>query len=57
MKQKQVRSLKIVYLSYEQNVKAEQLYADEQTLSQLNIVVKFTLPASLQNDAISDTPV
>jgi hypothetical protein len=47
---------KIVYLSYEQAVKAEQLYVEEQILSQLNLEIKLTFPASLQNEAISDTP-
>ncbi len=47
---------KIVYLSYEQSVKAEQLYAEEQVLAQLNLEIRLTFPASLQTDAISDTP-
>ena len=44
---------KIVYLSYEQTVKAEQLYLEEQVLSQLNIEIKLNFPASLQNELIS----
>lgn len=47
---------KIVYLSYEQAVKGEQLYMEEQVLGQLNIEIALTFPASLQNEAISDTP-
>lgn len=47
---------KIVYLAYEQNVKAEQLYVEEQILNQLNLEIKLTFPASLQTDAISDQP-
>lgn len=47
---------KIVYLSYEQNVKAEQLYMEEQILMQLNLQIELTFPASLQNEAISDQP-
>ena len=47
---------KIVYLSYEQSVKGEQLYIEEQVLGQMNIEIKLTFPASLQNEAISDTP-
>ena len=47
---------KIVYLSYEQSVKGEQLYIEEQVLGQLNIEIKLTFPASLQNELISDTP-
>jgi hypothetical protein len=44
---------KIVYLSYEQSVKAEQLYIEEQVLKQLNIEIQLTFPASLQNELIS----
>jgi len=44
---------KIVYLAYEQSVKAEQLYVEEQILNQLNVEVKFNFPASLQNELIS----
>ena len=47
---------KIVYLAYEQSVKARQLYLEEQVLLQLNIEIKLTFPASLQTDAVSDTP-
>lgn len=47
---------KIVYLSYEQSIKAKQLYIEEQVLLQLNLEIKLTFPASLQTDAISDTP-
>ena len=45
---------KIVYLSYEQSVKAEQLYIEEQILGQLNIEIVLTFPASLQNELIDD---
>ncbi len=44
---------KIVYLSYEQSVKAEQLYIEEQVLGQLNIEINLEFPASLQNELIS----
>lgn len=44
---------KIVYLSYEQSVKAEQLYIEEQVLAQLNVEIKLIFPASLQNELIS----
>lgn len=47
---------KIVYLSYEQSVKADQLYVEEQMLAQLNIEIALTFPASLENEAISDRP-
>jgi len=45
---------KIVYLSYEQSVKGEQLYIEEQILGQLNIEIQLTFPASLQQDTVSD---
>lgn len=44
---------KIVYLSYEQSVKGEQLYIEEQVLGQLNLEIQLTFPASLQNELIS----
>ena len=47
---------KIVYLSYEQSVKGEQRYIEEQMLSQINIDLELTFPASLQQEALSDTP-
>ncbi|RKX66042.1 MAG: hypothetical protein DRP42_03860 [Tenericutes bacterium] len=46
---------KIVYLAYEQSVKGEQLYIEEQVLGQLNLYIELTFPASLQQDTISDT--
>jgi hypothetical protein len=50
-------SAKIVYLAFEQSVKAEQLYIEEQVLGQLNIEIHLTFPASLQQDTISGTPM
>lgn len=47
---------KIVYLSYEQSVKGEQMYVEEQVLAQLNVDIELTFPASLQNELVSDTP-
>ena len=47
---------KIVYLSYEQSVKGEQLYIEEQILNQLNLEIKLIFPASLQNELISGQP-
>jgi len=44
---------KIVYLSFEQSVKSEQLYIEEQILNQLNLEIQLTFPASLQNELIS----
>lgn len=46
-------SAKIVYLSYEQSVKSEQLFVEEQLALQLNVLIELTFPASLQNDTIS----
>lgn len=45
---------KIVYLAYEQFVKTEQLYVEEQVLNQLDVEIALTFPASLQNDLISE---
>lgn len=47
---------KIVYLAFEQRIKGRQLYVEEQVLGQLNVEIQLTFPASLQSDAISDTP-
>lgn len=47
---------KIVYLAFEQSVKGEQLYIEEQVLAQLNLEIFLTFPASLQQELISDTP-
>lgn len=47
---------KIVYLAFEQSVKGEQLYMEEQLLQQVGIEIELTFPASLQNEVISDTP-
>ena len=49
-------SSKIAYLAYEQSVKNEQLYVEEQMALQLNIVLELTFPASLQNDTLSNVP-
>lgn len=48
-------SAKIVYLAFEQSVKVEQLYIEEQVLGQLNVIIQLTFPASVQTDAVSDT--
>ncbi len=47
---------KIVYLAYEQAVKAEQLYMEEQVLAQLGLQIKLTFPASLQNETLNAKP-
>jgi hypothetical protein len=45
---------KIVYLAFEQSVKGEQLYIEEQVLDQLNLEIELTFPASMQDELISD---
>lgn len=45
---------KIVYLSFEQSVKGEQLYIEEQILGQLNLEIQLTFPASLQDELLND---
>lgn len=47
-------SAKIAYLAYQQNVEEEQLFAEEQILLQLNIVLEFEFPVSLENELLSD---
>lgn len=44
----------IAYLAFEQTIEEEQLYIEEQILSQLNLEIKLTFPASLQNNLLSD---
>ena len=44
---------KIVYLAYEQTVKAKQLYVEEQVLGQLNLEINLRFPASMQADLIT----
>lgn len=45
---------KISYVSFEQTVEEEQLYIEEQVLSQLNLEIELETPASLTNELISD---
>ena len=47
-------SAKITYLAWEQTVEDEQLYVEEQVLSQLNLEINLEFPASLQNEMLSD---
>lgn len=47
-------SAKIAYLAWEQTVEEEQLYIEEQVLSQLNLEIDLEFPASLQNEMLSD---
>ncbi len=44
----------IAYLAFEQTIEEEQLYIEEQVLSQLNLEIELTFPASLQNNLLSD---
>ena len=48
------RATSIAYLAWQQTIEEEQLFIEEQVLSQLNLVIKLTFPASLQNDLLSD---
>ena len=45
---------KIAYLAFEQTIEEEQLYLEEQILSQLNLEIELEFPASLENELISD---
>ena len=47
-------SAKIVYLAYQQNIEEEQLFIEEQVLTQLNLVINLEFPASLENELLSD---
>jgi len=47
-------SAKIAYLAFQQNIEEEQLFIEEQVLSQLNIVIELEFPASLENELLSD---
>jgi len=48
--------VKIVYLAFEQSVKKDQLYNEEQLINQLNIVINLVFPASLENEVLAATP-
>ena len=47
-------SAKIAYLAFQQNIEEEQLYIEEQLLSQMNILIELEFPASLENELLSD---
>lgn len=49
-------SAKIRYLAFQQNIEEEQLFIEENVLSQLNLVIELEFPASLENEALSDKP-
>ena len=44
----------IVYLAFQQTVEEEQLFIEEQILSQLNLVIELEFPVSLENELLSD---
>lgn len=45
---------KIAYLAFQQTIEEDQLYIEEQTLHQLNLVIELEFPASLENELLSD---
>lgn len=47
-------SEKIAYLAWQQRIEKKQLFIEEQTLAQLNLVITLTFPASIENDLISE---
>ena len=47
-------SEKIAYLAWQQTIEEDQLFIEEQVLSQLNLVVELNFPASLENELLSD---
>ncbi len=47
-------AVKIAYLAFEQTIREEQLFVEEEVLAQLNIVIELEFPASLENELISD---
>ena len=47
-------AVKTAYLAFEQNIRARQLYVEEQVLNQLNLVINLEMAASLSNDMLSD---
>lgn len=48
------RATSIAYLAWQQTIEEAQLEVEEQVLSQLNLVIKLTFPASLLNDLLSN---
>jgi len=44
---------KIAYLAFEQTIEEEQLYIEEQVLSQLNLEIELEFPASLENEMLT----
>lgn len=46
-------SAKIAFMAFEQRISEEQLFLEDQLLSQLGFIVKFNLPVSVQRDVLS----
>lgn len=47
-------SAKIAYLAFEQVIEEEQLFVEEQVLSQLNLEIDLEFPASLKNEILAE---
>ena len=47
-------SAKIAYLAFQQGVEEEQLFLEEEVLSQLNLVIELEFPVSLENEMLTD---
>ena len=47
-------AVKIAYLAFQQSIEEEQLFIEEQVLSQLNLIIELEFPASLENELLSD---
>ncbi len=47
-------AVKIAYLAFQQTIEEEQLFVEEEVLSQLNLVIELEFPASLENELLSD---
>ena len=47
-------AVKIAYLAFQQTIEEEQLFIEEQVLSQLNLLIELEFPASLENELLSD---
>jgi len=45
---------KIAYLAFQQTIEEDQLYIEEEVLSQLNLEIELSFPASLVNEMLSD---
>ena len=46
-------AVRVAYLSFEQPIREEQLYVEEQILAQLNLVIKFRFPVSMEHGVLS----